>query len=175
MPALRAVCVYCGSRLGTDPALAAQARAFGGLLADRGITLVYGGGHVGIMGAVADGTLERGGRVIGVIPRGFVDRELERALQDEEARTGGRIVILDTTRPSRNLFSPLIDLHLHTVIPTLGKLITGEGEAYTYLPESTDGFLKAETLATRMLETGFRQVGFQRRMFGTVAIHWGMK
>lgn len=76
MPPLRSVCVYCGSRIGGDPIHARTAFAFGELLARRGVDLVYGGGRVGIMGAVADGALAQGGRVIGVIPRGLVDREL---------------------------------------------------------------------------------------------------
>jgi uncharacterized protein (TIGR00730 family) len=76
MPEPRSVCVYCGSRNGTDPIHPRAAFAFGELLARRHIDLVYGGGRVGIMGAVADGALAQGGRVVGVIPRGLVDREL---------------------------------------------------------------------------------------------------
>jgi uncharacterized protein (TIGR00730 family) len=76
MPTLRSVCVYCGASAGHDPAYAQAARAFGQLLGERGLELVYGGGRVGIMGAVADGVLERGGRVTGVIPRALVEREL---------------------------------------------------------------------------------------------------
>jgi uncharacterized protein (TIGR00730 family) len=72
---LRAIAVYCASSTGTDPAHAAAARALGGLLARRGITLVYGGGNVGLMGAVADGALAEGGRVIGVIPRAMLEAE----------------------------------------------------------------------------------------------------
>jgi demethylmenaquinone methyltransferase/2-methoxy-6-polyprenyl-1,4-benzoquinol methylase len=90
-------------------------------------------------------------------------------------KSGGRIVCLDTTQPNRHLLSPLIDLHLHSIIPALGGLLAGEPEAYTYLPESTEQFLPAEQLAERMLSIGFHQVGFQRLMIGTVAIHWGTK
>lgn len=65
---LRAVCVFCGSHPGRDPRYAAEARRFGELLAKHDIGLVYGGGAVGLMGAVADGALAHGGRVVGVIP-----------------------------------------------------------------------------------------------------------
>jgi demethylmenaquinone methyltransferase/2-methoxy-6-polyprenyl-1,4-benzoquinol methylase len=90
-------------------------------------------------------------------------------------KPGGRIVVLDTTRPLPNVFTPLINLHLHAVIPALGRLIAGDAEAYRYLPDSTENFLGAEGLAERMQAAGFREVGFYRLMFGTVAIHWGMK
>jgi demethylmenaquinone methyltransferase / 2-methoxy-6-polyprenyl-1,4-benzoquinol methylase len=90
-------------------------------------------------------------------------------------KPGGRMVALDTTRPAKNLLTPFINLHLHTIIPALGRLIAGDSEAYTYLPDSTEGFLEAGRLAERMQQAGFRQVGYQRRMFGTVAIHWGVK
>lgn len=74
--ALSAVAVFCGSSLGRDPAYEAAARLTGRTLAERGIAVVYGGGHVGLMGAVADAALEAGGRVVGVIPRQLHDREL---------------------------------------------------------------------------------------------------
>lgn len=73
---MRAVCVYCGSSPGSDPAYVAAAGEVGRLLASSGHTLVYGGGRVGMMGAVADAALAAGGRVIGVIPRSLVDKEL---------------------------------------------------------------------------------------------------
>jgi predicted Rossmann-fold nucleotide-binding protein len=66
---MKALCVYCGSNPGADPEYAAIATGFGALLASKGITLVYGGGNLGLMGAVADGALGAGGRVIGVMPR----------------------------------------------------------------------------------------------------------
>ena len=74
--ALNAIAVFCGSSLGTDPAFADAARLTGRTLAERGIDVVYGGGHVGLMGVVADAAIEAGGRVIGVIPRQLDDREL---------------------------------------------------------------------------------------------------
>ena len=76
---LQRVCVFCGSQPGRAPAHAAAARALGSELAARGIELVYGGGHVGLMGILADEVLARGGRAIGVIPRALLERELGHA------------------------------------------------------------------------------------------------
>ena len=70
------LCVYCGSRPGTDPAFLAAADSFGRLVAERGFGLVYGGGDVGLMGAVADGALDAGGEVEGVIPEALAEREV---------------------------------------------------------------------------------------------------
>lgn len=74
--ALGSVAVFCGSSFGRSPAYVEAARLTGRTLAERGIDVVYGGGHVGLMGAVADAALEAGGRVVGVIPRQLDDREL---------------------------------------------------------------------------------------------------
>ncbi|MCW2831812.1 MAG: family Rossman fold protein [Aeromicrobium sp.] len=73
---LSSVAVFCGSSVGRDPAYAEAARKTGRSLAERGIDVVYGGGHVGLMGIVADAALAAGGDVIGVIPRQLDDREL---------------------------------------------------------------------------------------------------
>lgn len=73
---MKSVAVFCGSSSGGDPRFAATARAFGELLAAEGLDLVYGGGHVGLMGVVADAVLARGGKAIGVIPRALWDREV---------------------------------------------------------------------------------------------------
>jgi len=73
---LSAIAIFCGSSFGNDPAYEAAARLTGRTLAERGIDVVYGGGHVGLMGAVADAAIEAGGRVVGVIPRQLDDREL---------------------------------------------------------------------------------------------------
>ena len=66
-----AVCVWCGSSDAVREEFLASARRLGRVIAQRGMTLVYGGGGTGLMGAVADGALNRGGRVIGVLPHFF--------------------------------------------------------------------------------------------------------
>ena len=76
MVAMRAICVFCGSSSPPDPRYADAARGLGALLAGQSIDLVYGGGRVGLMGAVADAALAAGGRVFGVIPAGLFDREV---------------------------------------------------------------------------------------------------
>lgn len=76
---MRRVCVYCGANRGRDPAYAEAARAMGRALAQRGIELVTGGGRVGLMGVIADATLEAGGRVTGVIPQALMNKELGHA------------------------------------------------------------------------------------------------
>jgi uncharacterized protein (TIGR00730 family) len=72
---IRTVCVYCGSGPGTNPRFVEAAKAFGKTLADNGIGLVYGGGSVGLMGAVATSVLDHGGNVTGIIPEFLVARE----------------------------------------------------------------------------------------------------
>ena len=73
---MRSICVFCGSSPGANRAYVALARRTGESLVERGLTLVYGGGSVGLMGALADAVLERGGRVIGVIPQALATKEV---------------------------------------------------------------------------------------------------
>jgi len=75
---IQSICVYCGSQPGRDPAYIAAGRALGKSIAAHGLRLVYGGGTKGIMGAVAAGVLENGGRVTGIIPEFLVDMEATR-------------------------------------------------------------------------------------------------
>lgn len=76
---MRSLCVFCGSSPGTRPDYAALASRAGALIARRNLTLVYGGGRVGLMGALADAALAAGARVIGVIPQMLIDREVGHA------------------------------------------------------------------------------------------------
>ena len=95
------VCVYCGSSAGDDPRFAAVARAFGAALARAGIGVVYGGGRVGLMGAVADAALEAGGDVIGVIPRFLEEREV--------AHDGVDLRVVESMHERKQLMSELSD------------------------------------------------------------------
>lgn len=113
--------------------------------------------------------------VSGFLMRNVVD--LQKAVEEQYRvlKKGGRIVILDTTRPKKNILSPFIWLHMHVVIPLLGRLLTGSSDAYRYLPETTEGFVTAENMASRMAAAGFKKINYQRYMFGTIAIHCGEK
>ena len=102
------------------------------------------------------------------VPRAF--REQLRVL-----KPGGRCVVLESSPPKDNLLKPFIMIHLNYVIPTIGQLLTGQGDAYAYLPESTKGFRTPDDLASLMREAGFLTVSYKLFMFGTVAIHFGRK
>lgn len=95
------VCVYCGSSPGNDPRYVETARAFGDALARRGIGVVYGGGRVGMMGAVADAALAAGGEVIGIIPRFLEEREV--------AHDGVRLQVVDSMHERKALMAELSD------------------------------------------------------------------
>ena len=98
MGRINSICVYCASGPGTSPAFVAAARGFGRILAEKRVRLVYGGGSVGLMGALAESVLDHGGHVTGVIPDFLVDREhmLQRAQE--------RIVTRDMHERKRIMF-----------------------------------------------------------------------
>lgn len=99
---MRRICVFCGSSPGARAAYLAAARALGGLLARRGLGLIFGGGSVGLMGAVADAALAAGGEVIGVIPRALKARELDhRGLTEQH--------VVDSMHERKKLMSDLAD------------------------------------------------------------------
>jgi uncharacterized protein (TIGR00730 family) len=99
---VKRVAVYCGSATPADPIYVDCARMVGRSLAERGIGLVYGGGKLGLMGAVADSALEAGGEVIGVIPQALVDAEVaHRGLSE--------LHIVDTMHQRKQAFTDLSD------------------------------------------------------------------
>lgn len=98
MSNIKRICVYCGSGPGTDPAFIDAAKKFGKILADNKIELVFGGGHVGIMGAIADAVREHGGKATGIIPEFLVARE--RALEERQ----GLIITRDLHERKRKMF-----------------------------------------------------------------------
>jgi uncharacterized protein (TIGR00730 family) len=83
MSKINAVCVYCGSSPGTEAAFVEGAREFGKILAENGVRLIYGGGSVGLMGALAEAVLDHGGEVTGIIPEFLTRRERPRRLAQE--------------------------------------------------------------------------------------------
>jgi len=83
MSKINALCVYCGSSPGTDPAFVETAQNFGKILAQNEIRLVYGGGSTGLMGALASAVLDHGGEVTGIIPEFLTQRERPRRLPQE--------------------------------------------------------------------------------------------
>jgi len=76
MKNIASLCVFCGSRIGNDPAYEKTARELGAVMADKGIRLIYGGGGIGLMGVVAKAVMENGGEVIGVIPKFLNEMEV---------------------------------------------------------------------------------------------------
>jgi uncharacterized protein (TIGR00730 family) len=87
MSKIKAICVYCGSSPGTDPAFVEAARKFGQILAENGIRLVYGGGSIGLMGALADSAIRHGGAATGIIPEFLTAKERPRRLAQEQIIT----------------------------------------------------------------------------------------
>ena len=98
MSKIKSICVYCGSGPGTSPAFVVAARRFGQILAENHVSLVYGGGSAGLMGACANAVLDGGGHVTGIIPEFLVDREhmLMRAQE--------RIITRDMHERKRQMF-----------------------------------------------------------------------
>jgi demethylmenaquinone methyltransferase/2-methoxy-6-polyprenyl-1,4-benzoquinol methylase len=111
----------------------------------------------------------------GYLARNVIDMVAMFREQCRVVKPGGRVVCLDTSPPPDNLLRPLILLHLRVIIPILGRLIAGDSAAYTYLPESTEGFKTPDELSALMREAGLVNVRYRPFMFGTMAVHVGEK
>lgn len=111
----------------------------------------------------------------GFLMRNVVD--VPRAFNEQMrvVRPGGRIVVLESSPPKENVMRPFIRFHLNTIIPLLGKLVTGDREAYSYLPDSTQQFQDPDSLVNMMRDTGLVDIHYEMYMFGTIAIHTGRK
>jgi demethylmenaquinone methyltransferase/2-methoxy-6-polyprenyl-1,4-benzoquinol methylase len=111
----------------------------------------------------------------GFLMRNVIDVPLAFREQVRVLRPGGRIVVLESSPPKENVLRPLIRLHLNYIIPNMGRLITGDKDAYRYLPDSTQQFQDPNSLVTIMNSVGLNNVNYKLFMFGTIAIHVGQK
>lgn len=94
--------------------------------------------------------------------------ELRRVL-----RPGGMLAVLEFSQPPNPAFARLYEWYSRVILPRIGALISGAGDAYTYLPESVRKFPDADGFAVMLREAGFRDVEFERMTFGVVALHLG--
>ncbi len=111
----------------------------------------------------------------GFLMRNVTDLPLALTEQQRVCKVGGRVLILEIPRPADTLFGALFRLYFHRVVPVLGTLISGQPDAYTYLPASADAFLRPAELKAAMEKVGLREVNYTMLMFNTVALHWGVK
>ena len=99
------LCIYCGSRPGVDPAYAQAAQQVGQWIGEHQGQLVYGGGHNGLMGLLAESAAQTGARVVGIIPRSMVEREWARTACDE-------LIVVDTMHERKRLMMERADAFL---------------------------------------------------------------
>jgi demethylmenaquinone methyltransferase/2-methoxy-6-polyprenyl-1,4-benzoquinol methylase len=97
------------------------------------------------------------------------------AEQRRVTRPGGRVLVLDVPRPPDTLLGRLFRFYFHQIVPRLGGLISGQPDAYAYLPRSAEAFLRPDELAAVMESVSLRQVRYRMLMLGMVALHVGIK
>jgi uncharacterized protein (TIGR00730 family) len=164
---IRSLCVFCGSNSGIDPIYANAARDFGVLLAKANIALVYGGGHVGLMGIVADAVLAGGGKAIGVIPRMLWDREVGH-------RNLSEIHIVETMHERKAMMASLSDafVALPGGLGTLEEIFEVWTWAQLGIHRKPLGFLDVLGFYAPLLSSLDRAVdaGFIREQYRSMAI-----
>jgi demethylmenaquinone methyltransferase/2-methoxy-6-polyprenyl-1,4-benzoquinol methylase len=111
----------------------------------------------------------------GFLMRNVVNVPLALAEQRRVCKAGGRVLILDVPRPPDNLWGAIFRLYFYRVVPFLGGLLTGQPDAYHYLPASADAFLSPPELQAEMEQAGLHDVRYTRLMCNTVALHVGVK
>jgi demethylmenaquinone methyltransferase/2-methoxy-6-polyprenyl-1,4-benzoquinol methylase len=97
------------------------------------------------------------------------------AEQRRVCKAGGRVLVLDIPRPADTLFGRLFKLYFHHLVPVLGGIISGQPDAYRYLPQSAVAFLRPDELKVEMENAGLHKVKYTMLMFNTVALHVGVK
>lgn len=113
--------------------------------------------------------------VSGFLMRNVISIVQALAEQARVCKPEGRLLILEIPRPPNSLLGNMFRLYFHNVVPVIGGLISGEPDAYAYLPASADAFLSPEELKEALEEVGLRHVVYQMLMFRTVALHVGIK
>jgi demethylmenaquinone methyltransferase/2-methoxy-6-polyprenyl-1,4-benzoquinol methylase len=113
--------------------------------------------------------------VSGFLVRNVVDRMAALAEQARVTKPGGRVVCLEITPPSNSVLGPLFQFYFFNIVPLLGGIVSGDPEAYRYLPHSTVSFPEPEEFKRIMEQAGLRNVIYRELMFRAVAIHVGVK
>jgi demethylmenaquinone methyltransferase / 2-methoxy-6-polyprenyl-1,4-benzoquinol methylase len=113
-------------------------------------------------------TMAFGGRNVPDLTGAF--REMSRVMQP-----GGRAVFLELNRPRMFGFKQLFDFYFHTFSPLMGGIVSGDREAYSYLPRSVDHFESVGDIADCMRDAGMREIEVYRLMFGVAVVHVGTK
>jgi len=113
--------------------------------------------------------------VSGFMIRNVVDRAAAFREQARVTKPGGRVLCLETTPPTNSPVGPLFRLYFFQIVPLLGGIISGDPQAYSYLPYSTVDFPEPRVLQHLMEQGGLQNVFYAERMFGAVAIHVGTK
>lgn len=107
--------------------------------------------------------------------RNFIDRVAAFREQMRVLKPNGKVVCLEISKPPKNVLRPFFTLYFNRLVPIAGGVISGERDAYQYLPQSVSDFLTPDELKNVMLQAGLRDITYRRLMLGAVAIHVGTK
>lgn len=111
----------------------------------------------------------------GFLLRNVISVPAALAEQRRVCKPGGRVLVLEIPRPANTLWGKLFRFYFHRIVPVLGGWISGQRDAYQYLPASADVFLRPEELKAQMEKVGLHDVRYTMLMFNTVALHVGIK